>query len=295
MNKLLAVSLVCLLAAPAGLLAAPPTRDEVATLVKQLKDKDAGKRSKAARALENLDPGAKDAVPILLEALKEQQDVTIPPVASRALARLGAPAVPALIEALEGKDGHVQQYAAMAVQKIGPQAKQAVPALIEIVKKYKAPNTPAKLQAIEALGRIGRGAKEAVPVLNEALKAKPPRAACRISAAVALGRIGPDAKDAVPTLIDILGEEETKSGPLRYHAATALGHIGASANAEVVPALVALLENKKLGPARNVAANALGQIGPDAKNAVSALRKATEEAELKDNASRALERIQGKK
>src|SRR5262245_50920241 len=77
----------------------PPTKDEVAALVKQLKDSDFSKRSKASRALESLDPAAKDAIPVLIEALKDRQpEFNIAPPVARALGRLGKSAVPALTE-----------------------------------------------------------------------------------------------------------------------------------------------------------------------------------------------------
>jgi HEAT repeat protein len=294
MRIILAFALTPILATPATAFDAP-SKDEVATLVKQLKDKSPAVRSKAARALENLDPAAKDAVPVLIEALKEKDDVTVLPVAAKALGRLGSAAVPALTEALEVKDGRLQAYAAMALKQIGPDAKPAVPALIEVVKKYKEPAQLAKLQAIAALGKIGSGAKEAVPILIDVTKEKPPTSAARLAAVTALGQIGPEAKAAVPTLIDLLGEEETKAGPIRLEAARALGLIGSAAGEEAISALVALLDNKKLGPARIVAINALGQIGPPAKNAVAALKKAGEDAELKTAAAKAIEKIESKR
>jgi hypothetical protein len=44
-----------------------------------------------------------------------------------------------------------------------------------------------------------------------------------------------------------------------------------------------------------VAINALGQIGPSAKNALAALKKAGEDAELKSAAAKAIEKIESKK
>jgi HEAT repeat protein len=297
MQKL--ITLVVIPLVPVSAIASDaPSKDDVAALIKQLKDISPAVRNKAARALENLDPAAKDAVPVLIEALKLKDEVsvaTVLPVAARALGRLGSAAVPALTEALEVKDGRLQAYAAMALKQIGPDAKPAVPALVEVIKKYKEPAQSAKLQAIAALGKIGAGAKEAVPVLIDVTKEKPPTSAARLAAVTALGQIGPEAKTAVPTLIELLGEEEIKAGPIRLEAARALGLIGSAAGEEAISALVALLENKKLGPSRIVAINALGQIGPPAKNALAALKKAGEDAELKTAATKAIEKIESKK
>jgi HEAT repeat protein len=93
-------------------------------------------------------------------------------------------------------------------------------------------------------------------------------------------------------LTDALKEPVSEAGPLRFHAATALGRIGPDAK-EAVPGLVDLLKDKKLGPARRVAAEALGAIGPDAKNAVPALKDAASDGEISDAAAKALSRIQG--
>ena len=88
LRKLVIIACILTLASPAAF--AADSKDEVAKLLKQLReDKDPSARSRAARALENIDPSAKDAVPVLIEALKEKQDVTVPPVAAKALGRLG--------------------------------------------------------------------------------------------------------------------------------------------------------------------------------------------------------------
>ena len=296
MRSIIAFALVPFAAIPAAAFDAP-SKEEVATLVKQLADKSSRVRSNAARTLENLDPAAKDAVPVLIEALKQKDEVnvgTVLPIVAKALGRLGMAAVPALIEVLKEKDTHVQAAAAMALKQIGPDAKPAVSALVQVIKQYKEVENP-KLQAIAALGRIGPGAKDAVPALIDATKEKPPTSAARLAAVTALGQIGPEAKAAVPGLIDLLGEEESKAGPLRLEAARALGLVGSAAGEEAASALVALVENKKLGPSRIVAINALGQIGPPAKNALTALKKASEDPELKTAAGKAVERIEGKK
>jgi hypothetical protein len=287
---------ICLLTMPLTVRAFDtPSKEEVAELIKKVKAGDA----KAARALENIDPSAKDAVPLLIGVIKEKVDpdkpFTAQPVAAKALGRLGKEAVPFLILELlpfETKDGKVQAYAAMALKQIGPDAKAAVPALIEVVKKYKDPAHIARLNSIAALGKIGPAAKDAVPLLIDISKEKPPLSAARLAAVTALGQIGPEAKSAVPTLIDLLGEEETKAGPLRIEAARSLGLIGSASGEEAASALVALVENKKLGPARIVAINALGQLGPTAKNAVTALKKAGEDKELKAAADGAIKMIE---
>jgi HEAT repeat protein len=84
-----------------------------------------------------------------------------------ALARIGEPAVPALIETLNDRDPKVRAAAAMALARIGSQAKAAVPALIKALKD-KDPDV--RREAARALGQMGPAAQEAVPALLEALR-----------------------------------------------------------------------------------------------------------------------------
>ena len=71
-----------------------------------------------------------------------------------------------MIAALKDKDEGVRGGAAIALGKIGPAAKDAVPALITAIKDK---HQNVRWRAAEALGKIGPVAKVAVPALNEAL------------------------------------------------------------------------------------------------------------------------------
>jgi HEAT repeat protein len=62
--------------------------------------------------------------------------------------------------------------------------------------------------AAAALGWFGPDAKEAVPALIKALA--DPDLGVRLDAATALGAIGPDAKDAVPALQRIAEKDPTE-------------------------------------------------------------------------------------
>ena len=258
MKKLLFASLALALACAGP--AAAQTKAEVPELVQQLKSgTKPASRAKAADALARLGPKAKDGIPVLIDALKETGDLTVPPVAVKALAGIGAPAVPALTDVLKHKDTIPRAYAAMALGLIGPEAKAAVPGLIDVAKAGKDPANIARLNAVDALGKIAPGAKDAVPALIDVLKQKGDNSPIRLRAAIALGRIGPGAADAVPALIDALKEPQAKAGPLCFHAATALGQIGPKAK-KAVPALKDMAEDKNLGPANVVATEALQKI-----------------------------------
>lgn len=82
--------------------------------------------------------------------------------AYKALAKIGKPAVPALIAALKDKDNWVRESASMALGTIGHDAKAAVPTLAEALKDK---DFGVRLMAAAALGLIGPAAKAAVPAL----------------------------------------------------------------------------------------------------------------------------------
>jgi hypothetical protein len=97
------------------------------------------------------------AVPGLVRAL-QSGDVATAEEAGRALARLGAPAVPPLTAELQ----RGSQIAAWALGEMGPAAKDAVPALIAALGDKE---KHMRAAALRALGKIGPSARPAVPAL----------------------------------------------------------------------------------------------------------------------------------
>ena len=112
-------------------------------------------------------------------------------------------AVPVLIELLRTERAGFQGEVSTTLGAIGPEAAMAVPALVEILED------PCwnlwKINAILALGKIGPNAKQAVPALTESLESG--GSLQRQAAATALGGIGPEAHDAVPALLKLRGRE----------------------------------------------------------------------------------------
>ncbi|MFQ5796574.1 MAG: HEAT repeat domain-containing protein [Candidatus Bipolaricaulia bacterium] len=104
-----------------------------------------------------------------------------------------------LIEALMDDDVFVLIAAAEALGRMGPAARDAVPALVEALGD---PQSLMRRHAAEALRRIG---PDAVPALIEALMDRDWRVSQ--AAAWALGEIGPDARDAVLALTEALQDE----------------------------------------------------------------------------------------
>ena len=158
-------------------------------------------------------------------------------VAIPALRQMGTNAVGPLIVLLKAKDSCLKEKlvqilqkqslvafhftpahvlrgrAILACEKLGPSAREAVPALIDLLGEEDQP-TPAAV--ISALAEIG--GEDAVERLAQALRAGPTRAV-RISAARALGSLGQKAKMAVPAL---LRATEDNDRELRREARKAL-------------------------------------------------------------------------
>jgi HEAT repeat protein len=158
-------------------------------------------------------------------------------------------ALPFLIEAI--KDPDLRSISAAAIGNIGSDAKAAIPALVASLREQW-------YGAAYALRRIGSG-KAAVPALISALQDPNSENPKVIEAITAIGYIGKDAGEAVTALIAVL---KFKDGLNQYYAAVALRKIGAAS----VPALIATL--KDLNP---TTVSTLGEIGTDAATSVPEL------------------------
>jgi hypothetical protein len=190
-------------------------------------------------------PGAAadGSLPQLLAALRAD-DETVCLRAVYALAALGAPVVPALIEALREE--------APARCRLNAGRSRANPA----------GGNPSELYAAHALGALGA---PAVAALRAALEDG--EWAVRAAAADALGNIGAPARAAVPALLRALADD---SMWVRRNALEALGTIGRT-GAGVLSGLLAALRDDDLLVRRN-AAIALSKLArPDAHEAVPGL------------------------
>jgi len=197
---------------------------------------------------------------IIKELKDEDEEVRGTAAALIALGLFGPEAkaaVPALVEALKDKD-RVREDAVRALAQIGP------PAVTALVRALKDKDENLRQQAATVLGKIGAEAKAAVPALVEVLKDKDKNV--RQQAAIALGKIGLGAKAAVPALVEALKDKDKN---LRQQAAVALVQIGPPA----LGALIEILRDKDEN-VRLQAAVALGQIGLEAETAIPALVEA---------------------
>ena len=259
----------------------PEATAAVPELVRALRDDDPRVRWFAAGALASIGPGAKASVPALIEALRSKdvatggevtfwngamsrEDGPIRLAAAVALGRIGPEsraAVPDLVRALRDPDARVRSETAQALGAIGPAAGAAVAELVRMMSR-DADDEVADLAA-EALGRIGAAA---VPAVSEILRGRDPDA--RIRAVKALGAAGPKAAAATADLLRALGDRDEE---LRTAAAAALGRIGHGPEAKAaIPALIAALKDPDW-KVRQHAAVALGQIGPMTDRVIAAL------------------------
>jgi len=221
-------------------------------LIERLKDGDPLVRAAAAHALSALPPAPEITVPIWEKALQDADETTVRN-ALNALATLGPPAVPRLIDAL--KHEKLRINVVYVLGQIGPDAALATPALAKLLGDK---DERVAQEAALSLAKIGPAAKDAVPTLVQALQQKENSNGYAI--AYALGSIGPDAASAEPVLNDLLKSSDRK---LALVSAWALVQIepAADVSARAIPVLTAGLR-ADLPLARRGAAEALGAWAP---------------------------------
>jgi HEAT repeat protein len=232
-------------------------------------------RREALWALGCFGPDAGPAVPDLMELVHEghfkdeatgtlivigaRPEVTVPPLIARflkegclhrtgqgtiffnpgpedAIVRIGAPAVPALINILQGPNRDMRVCAAAALGRIGHAARPAIPALIH------AAESPENDYLAQILKR---------------------------DAIIALGEIGPEARAIAPTLKRLLERnlkgERDWTGPEEADLVTALNKIGA-------PPVAMLVDKLLQGDDPHVAFELAG-LGSNARESIPALRR----------------------
>jgi HEAT repeat protein len=209
----------------------PKAKEAIPALVKcARRDGDVYVKKEAIRALGLI---GKDAVPDLIKLLKEDSDDLTRADAATALGEIGKDAreaVPALVEALRDRKDIVRLVVARAVGKMyvaDKQLKTVFEALAQSATHD--PSDQVRTSAVDTLATVG---PEAVPALIQILTNDSewrPRA----RAAKGLRDLGKEAPEAAPALVEALGDQEV---PVRIHAADALGTIEVK-NEKVVNAL----------------------------------------------------------
>ncbi len=288
--------------------------------IRDLKHQDWRVRSRALDALLKMGAEAREAIPVLVEALENEEErtalrlqaatalIVIAPTEKRVLLALtgtlktrdpvvrfrvawilgqlgtaAEAAVPELIRALKDTNALVRLHAVDALGKIGPPAQPAVPALVRLLRQ----DPPVRGNILRALGSIGGAVdKKIVGLLIRAMGSEDSRV--RVEAAITLGKIGPVTPEVVPTLVQALFRENPG---LRWAPAGALERIGPAA-VEAIPALKNALMSGE-ADLRFYAAHLLGGIGPAAKGAVPLLIHRLKDADsmVRKKAAEGLARI----
>lgn len=248
---------------------------------------------RVSRILGKLEP----ATPELVAALKNT-DFAITNAVQQILAARGARMVPALVAALAGADPLLKKNIAQTLGYLGPAAKEAVPALVRLIKED---NGDAKIWAGMALGKIGDPAVDwllsALDAPDPAVRADaakvlsgmfppPTRTISRLLAAmkdesVEVRRLAADAvavyalssqeplpENSIAVLLPFLKDTDVK---MRYAAISIMGSF-ASGNSEAFAALTAALEDPD-AENRICAAGQLKKLGASAREALPALLK----------------------
>jgi HEAT repeat protein len=170
----------------------------VPVLLEALTNPAPAARLGAAAALCRVDPDNPRG-PAALTAALADPDPFVRQEAARAVGRVGPDAkalLPALSAILEDEEAPTRVTAAFAVWKVGQKADKATAACVACLKA--SPCATFRAQAALVLGEIGPDAKDAVPALRDALKDR--NRGVRVAAAEALRKVDAEAaaKAGVP-------------------------------------------------------------------------------------------------
>jgi HEAT repeat protein len=306
MRKLIAVA--CLLAPALGQVGQLPAQSaKTAAMIKDLDSKDPKVRAAAAVDIGDLaDVRLADAKTALgkLKDLQKDNDPNVRKAVLEALAKIEPDENKTRLATVlkTEKDPIVLLAVVGVLQRLGPMAKDTVPALQEAHKisvnepaPKTAPKTPppgnmppadgpaVRRAILQALGAIDQNAKGRIPWMIEVLRPeKDP--GVRTTLINILGQLGADAKDAVPVLLEVQKASLQESGkPLapkeqrdldpqnvRRSILQSLGRIDPEPK-NYVPRLIESLKTDKAPNVRFVAVQELGKLGPAAKEALPVL------------------------
>ena len=150
-------------------------------LIKSTTHPDPRVRRSAVRTLRRLAPSPEQLAPLLSRQLADADPSVVMP-ALHTLADMDDDAVPFLLEAL--KQPKSRYWATIALAEIGPEAAPAVESLTQLAAEGEIEE---RIQAFLALAAIGEKAATAAPVMMKALDSDD--VALRFPAAFALGRV----------------------------------------------------------------------------------------------------------
>ncbi len=246
----------------------PGARAAIPLLVDAVEFENDERLVRAARALLRIEPGRPEILPALLRGLRDESQFARA-MAAETLGELGAEVIssaPALLELVEhDKETGVILAAAKAMNGIDPGR-----GLAQSLKLVRETTAESRHRGVIALGELQARAAEAVPVLLE-LTADSDADVAR-AAVASLGNLGPGARSAVGRLLEIV--QRAQSEELVTTAADSLAEIG-DATPEVLAAFCALLPGVPKHGDRQVA-QALRKLAKQSSSVVDMLIAALE-------------------
>jgi HEAT repeat protein len=255
-----------------------PAREAVPALLEVVKDPDPEVRTTVLKALGRTSSGTQAAIPALVEALGDET------------AEARAAAAGALAEIWSADRANPEQPRAPPRACLSPEAEKAARQAIQPLTAALGDGNPdVRVQAATALSEAGPLAEPAVNDLTRVAGGDTAEKA-RLYAAIALGNVGPEAQTSVPVLLDRLRNEPVDG--IRGNIAVALGQIHFDAPA-VVPALVHMFLTEEFGDTRSTAVRGISSFGPEARYALDPLRAAAKDPKYqqKEQLIRDLERL----
>jgi HEAT repeat protein len=188
-----------------GLQDVDPRRKVVPAVAEYLKDEDAGVRRDAAMFLGDAwNAGGGAALPDLLRASKaEDKGGEAAREALQKIHKAPRSAAPELLTLLKDPEPRIRLKAAEVLCDLEEGDKECLAVLVELVKRR---DPQIREDAARLLYRYGWAAKDAVPALIEIVRNDPQ---ARPAAIGALGAIGPEAKAAIPAL-KAAGQEDKR-------------------------------------------------------------------------------------
>jgi HEAT repeat protein len=243
-------------------------------LAGEKKDADDSVREAAASSLGQMGQDAHNAVPALIEALKDKPSIQI--TAADAIDHLAkdaddnptrdSNAAEAMLELLKNPAAAALARCSAATFLGRLNVDGGLTALIEVLGAEKSEPRLRKTIA-DVIGRYKEDGADAVPALAKALKDD--NVDVRIAAGSALARVGSRALDALPQLREALKD---KDPVVRIRAIDVIARLGADA-VVALKDLIDCLEKERGAENRVAAIRAIGLMGPAAKDAIPIITK----------------------
>lgn len=179
--------------------------DAVPSFVTVLNGNDADRATLAAQNLPRFGLAAKRAVPDLRAALKSD-NLTLRRISAQSLVQIDREqithTVAPLVEIVRSTNVNERNQAIWLLHSFGPNAKSAVPALLEVLNTQKLDVRMAAVQALIAID--ANQVDNVMPTLLEALADRKIHGGVQGQAVFVVSRLGPKAKIAAPAVKDVL-------------------------------------------------------------------------------------------